>query len=125
MTITSTLTGSWTDVCGIDQLIPDRGVAAMVDGCQVAIFALGDGEVYAIDNRDPWSGANIMSRGIVGSIGGRVVVAAPMYKQHVDLETGEGVEQPHISVRTWPVRVENGRIQIGSVELDLDAEAAA
>lgn len=103
---------SWIDVCGIDDVTPDRGVAARVDGAAVAVFVLGDGQVFAVDDRDPWSGADVVSRGIVGSIGERVVVASPMYKQHIDLATGQGIEHPDVTVRTWPARVVEGRVQV-------------
>ena len=104
----------WVDVCEADALMPDRGAAALVEGQQVAIFVLRDGRAFALDNRDPWSGANVMSRGIVGSIGDRVVVASPMYKHHVDLDTGAGVEHADVRLRTWPVRVRDGRIEVGA-----------
>jgi nitrite reductase (NADH) small subunit len=106
---------TWVDVCAAADLIPDRGVAALVDGEPVAVFLLGDGQIFALANRDPWSGANVLSRGIVGSIGDRLVVASPMYKQHLDLATGEGVEHPAVRVATWPARVSGGSVQIGTV----------
>ena len=36
-----------------DDLAPDRGVAALVDGDQVAVFLLSDGSLHALDNHDP------------------------------------------------------------------------
>jgi nitrite reductase (NADH) small subunit len=106
---------TWVDVCAAADLVPDRGVAALVDGEPVAVFLLGDGQIFALANRDPWSGANVLSRGIVGSIGDRLVVASPMYKQHLDLATGEGVEHPAVRVATRPARVSGGSVQIGTV----------
>ncbi|ORT93031.1 nitrite reductase small subunit, partial [Frankia casuarinae] len=38
----------WTDICALDDLTPDRGVAALVNGAQVAIFRLSDGPVLAV-----------------------------------------------------------------------------
>src|SRR3954471_25067008 len=37
----------WTAVCPYSRLAPDRGVAALVGGAQVAIFRTADGDVYA------------------------------------------------------------------------------
>ena len=105
-------TGSWVDVCAAADITPGRGVAALIGGLQMAVFVLDDGRVFAIDNRDPWSGANIMSRGLVGSIGERVVVASPMYKQRVDLATGEGIDDPDARVSTYPTRVAAGRVEV-------------
>lgn len=103
---------TWVDICAASDVVADRGVAAAVNGSQAAVFVLGDGRVFAIANRDPWSGANVMARGIVGSAGERAVVASPMYKQHLDLATGTGIEQPEVSVRTWPARIRGGRIEV-------------
>ena len=76
---------TWVPVCRVDDVTPDRGVAALVHGHQVAVFLLsplpgqdGPTEVYAIDNRDPYSGANVLARGLVGSAGDRPTVASPM-----------------------------------------------
>ena len=44
------------------QLTPDRGVAALVDGRQVAVFVLSSGDLHTVDNIDPCSGAAVPSR---------------------------------------------------------------
>jgi nitrite reductase (NADH) small subunit len=111
--MTAVFLGTWTDVCAVDDLLPGRGVAALVDGVPVAVFLLEDHRVFALSNRDPWSGANVMARGIVGSLGDQVVVASPMYKHHVDLTTGIGVEDPAVTVPVFTARVVAGRVQIG------------
>ena len=87
----------WTAVCPYSRLEPERGLAALLHGVQVALFRLVDGPVYAIDNRDPIGGAYVMSRGIVGTRGGVPVVASPLYKQAYDLRTGECLDVP-----AWP-----------------------
>ena len=61
-------------------------MCALLDGQQVAMFRVGDA-VHAIGNHDPASGANVLSRGIVGDVAGELVVASPMYKQHFSLVT--------------------------------------
>ena len=78
-------------VCRLDDIVPDTGVCALVAGEQVAIFRVDD-EVFAIGNRDPFSGANVLSRGIVGDLNGELVVASPVYKQHFSLRTGRCIE---------------------------------
>ncbi|MDI2132498.1 nitrite reductase small subunit NirD [Yinghuangia seranimata] len=75
-------------MCPVTDLIPGRGVAALVGGRQVAVFLDRDGAVYAVDNYDPFSEAYVISRGIVGTRGGIPVVASPMFKQAFDLRTG-------------------------------------
>ena len=80
------------------QLIPERGIAALVEGEPVALFLLDDGTVHAVGHRDPFSNANVMARGIVGSVGAgedyRNTVASPMYKHVFDLATGECLTEP-------------------------------
>ncbi|MFM0325034.1 nitrite reductase small subunit NirD [Caballeronia glebae] len=106
----------WTAVCELDDIVPDTGVCALVKGAQVAVFHLAgeDAAVYAIDNYDPHSQAAVLSRGIVGSLGERVVVASPIYKQHFDLRTGECLETPELSVSAYRVKVAGGKVWIAA-----------
>jgi nitrite reductase (NADH) small subunit len=61
---------------------------------------------------DPRCGASVLARGLVGSLGERVVVASPIYKHHFDLATGECLEAPEHSVRAHAVRNENGQLMV-------------
>src|SRR3954463_8109440 len=62
-------------VCRLHDIVPGTGVCALVGGDQIAIFRLGDDSVRAVGNHDPMSGANVLSRGIVGDLKGELVVA--------------------------------------------------
>jgi nitrite reductase (NADH) small subunit len=104
---------SWTPVCPADAILTNTGVCARVGSHHVAIFRLAGDRFFAIDNVDPKSGASVMSRGLVGNLGERLVVAAPLYKQHYDLSTGECLEDASLSVRAFPVQVRDGQISIG------------
>ncbi|GAA4447139.1 nitrite reductase small subunit NirD [Actinokineospora soli] len=104
----------WTPVCALSSIPPETGVAALLDdGTQVAVFRTGEDTVFAIGNIDPFSGAAVLARGIVGDLRGVPVVASPMHKQHFDLRTGECVDVAGVSVPTYPVRVQDGTIQLG------------
>jgi NAD(P)H-dependent nitrite reductase small subunit len=104
----------WVPVCELVDLVPQRGVAALVEGRQIALFRLlPENEVLAIANRDPFSEASVLARGIVGSVGDTVVVASPMYKQHFDLRAGRSVEDPSVAVDTFRTRVRGGVVEIG------------
>jgi nitrite reductase (NADH) small subunit len=109
---------SWTPVCELSDIVPNTGVCALVNGGQVAVFHLADGDggerVFAIDNVDPASHAAVLSRGLVGSLGERVVVASPIYKHHFDLNTGECLEAPEFSVSTYGARVAGGKVWVGA-----------
>lgn len=86
---TTTASAPRTAVCAYDRLTPDLGVAALIDGVQVAIFRLADGTVHAVQNLDPFSGASVMSRGITGTKGDEPTIASPIYKQVFSLLSGE------------------------------------
>ncbi|MFA5983027.1 MAG: nitrite reductase small subunit NirD [Methylococcaceae bacterium] len=104
----------WIDVCGTDDLQPDSGVCALVNNQQVAIFFIvKESQVYALSNHDPFSKTNILSRGLIGDIGGQLVVASPMYKQHFNLITGACLEDDTVSIPVFPVRIDNARVLIG------------
>jgi nitrite reductase (NADH) small subunit len=105
-------TTGWTAVCALDDIVPETGVCARVQERHVAVFRLGEDRLYAIDNVDPKSGASVLSRGLVGNLGERIVVASPLYKNHFDLATGECLEAPEHSVRAHAVRVDNGRVLV-------------
>ena len=111
--MTAVLDLKWVEVCRYDDLLPERGVAALVDGHQVAVFRTYDGEVFAVGNTDPFSGANVLSRGLVGTRGDVPVVMSPMYKQAIALATGRGVDDPTVAVPVWPVRIVGDVIQVG------------
>lgn len=104
----------WTAVCRYDDLIPERGVAALVDGVAVAVFRTHDGQLYALSNLDPFSNASVISRGIVGDRGGRPTVASPIYKQVFDLTTGICLDDRTVSVPTYPVRLVEGAVEVCS-----------
>lgn len=107
---------SWTTVCDLDDLLPERGVAALVGERQVAVFRLVDGAVHCVDHADPFSGANVIARGIVGTRtleGEEVpVVTSPMYKQPFDLRSGACLTDESVALAVWPVRVLDGKVQI-------------
>ncbi|QHJ00322.1 nitrite reductase small subunit NirD [Xylophilus rhododendri] len=108
----NTATANYTAVCEIDDILPGTGVCALVEGRHVAVFRVGQSDFHAIDNVDPKSGASVLSRGLVGNLGDRLVVASPLYKNHFDLRTGECLEMPELSVATHGVRIEGQRVLV-------------
>jgi nitrite reductase (NADH) small subunit len=104
---------SWTPVCTLASLVPDRGAAALVNGHQVALFRLREtDEVLAVDHRDPFSGANVIARGLVWSRGYAVTVASPVYKQVFDLRTGACLDDDSASLGVWETRVVAGVVEV-------------
>ena len=87
------------------------GARPLVGDRAVAVFRVGD-ELFALCNLDPFSRASVLSRGIVGSRGDRLKVASPVYKQSFDLRTGECLDDPAVSVPTYPVRSFGGWVEV-------------
>jgi nitrite reductase (NADH) small subunit len=106
--------GGWIAVCRLDDIVPNTGVCALVGGEQVAIFRLDDDSLHAISNHDPFSRANVLSRGIVGDIRGELVVASPVYKQHFSLKSGQCLEDSDVRIAIFPVRLEAGLVCVAS-----------
>ncbi len=106
---------SWNTICPLNDILPNSGRAALIDDEQVAIFRItqGDSEqIFAISNYDPFSEANVLSRGIVGSLQDKLVVASPIYKQHFDLVTGQCLEDSTVKLDTWAVKLDGAMVQV-------------
>ncbi|ACS93575.1 nitrite reductase small subunit NirD [Teredinibacter turnerae] len=104
---------NWVPVCDAVELQPMLGVRALLENEQVAIFRVQD-QLYALNAIDPFSNAAVLSRGIVGSLKDQIVVASPLYKQHFNLATGVCLEDDTVSVKTYAVREEGGKIQLAT-----------
>lgn len=126
--------GSLVRICAVADLAPERGAAAMLpDGTQIAVFLLDDGSVRAVQQLDPYSGSNILSRGLVGThrIAGedeepeRIVptLSSPMYKQSWDLDTGEVLDSG--GGERLPIAVFDVALQDGDVHVATAPRAAA
>ena len=106
---------TWTTACGYDYLIPNRGVGVLLpDGAQAALFRLDDGTLRAVGNIDPFSGAAVMSRGIVGDRAGRATVQTPIKKQAFALDDGTCLDDPGVALPVYATRVTaEGDVQVG------------
>ncbi|MGX1678102.1 nitrite reductase small subunit NirD [Streptomyces althioticus] len=105
LTVRLRLADDWFEVCDLDRLVPGRGVAALLpDGRQAAVFTDRGGRLYAVDNRDPFTGAAVLSRGLTGTHRGRPFVASPLLKQRFDLETGRCLDDDAVRVTTYEVK---------------------
>lgn len=109
----------WVAVCRLEDLATERGAAALVGDEQLALFRTHTDDVYAVQQLDPFSGAHVMSRGIVGTRGEAPTVASPMYKQVFDLRSGEcldAVGREPQSLRTWATEVRDGIVHVSRRE---------
>jgi nitrite reductase (NADH) small subunit len=106
----------WTVACRYDYLIPNRGVGVLLpDGAQAALFRLDDGSLHAVGNIDPFSGAAVISRGLVGDRAGRATVQTPIKKQAFALDDGTCLDDPDISLPVYATRITaDGCVEIGA-----------
>lgn len=102
---------SWQTICPSTELKEPLGVRALLDNEQVAIFKIKS-ELYAVSAIDPFTNAAVLARGIVGDLGGKTVVASPIYKQHFCLSSGACLEDEGVSLKTYAVRDNSGQIEL-------------
>ncbi len=106
----------WIEICALNDITPNTGVGALLHKQQIALFRVGhEQRVYALSNTDPFSGANVMSRGIIGDLQGERVVASPIYKQHFSLATGRCLEDKDQRLLVFPTKVEQGRVYVSPI----------
>ncbi|SFM94331.1 nitrite reductase (NADH) small subunit [Pseudonocardia ammonioxydans] len=103
----------WLTVCTVERLLPGRGAAALVGGTQVALFRLADGALHALGNIDPFTGAGVVSRGLVGDRDGEPTVASPLHKQVFALRDGRCLDDPDVRLPAFTVRAVGGDVQVG------------
>jgi len=104
----------WKAVCTVDDLIPESGVAVWTEDGPVAIFYLPHRlpALFAISHTDPFTGKNVLARGITGDLKGQPVVASPLYKQHFNLETGQCLEDEGVKVKTYQVLLDGEQLRL-------------
>ncbi|MDX1805141.1 MAG: nitrite reductase small subunit NirD [Alcanivorax sp.] len=106
----------WRSVCRLQDILPGTGVGVRLATGQAALFRTREDELFALDNHDPFSRANVISRGLLGSLGGRKVVASPIYKQHFCLDSGKCLEDEGVSLTVYPVRLNGQDVELGLSE---------
>ena len=103
---------TWQRVCPVDELELSWGEAALIGGRQIALFRTSATEVFAVDQQDPATLANVMARGIIGSRGSRPTIASPLHKEVYDLETGECFTNPELKLEAFATRLVDGFIEV-------------
>lgn len=107
--------GAWVPVCRLDRIAPGAGVAARLGDVAVAIYRVvvdGVDRVYALDDRDPFTGVRVLSRGIVGDRDGVLKVSSPLHKQSFALATGACLDDPARGVAVFDARVVDGVVEL-------------
>lgn len=111
----------WQAVCGLADLEIARGATALVHGQAIAIFRISEDEVCALGNHDPFakgSKSSMMAKGIVGTRSGVPFVASPAHKHAFDLRTGRCLDELHVSVPAYDVKIVDGVVMVGHRKVD-------
>ena len=103
----------WQPVCRLVELEVDRGATALVHGQALAVFRTHDDRCTrsATTTRSPTRPAS--PAGIVGIRGDVPFVASPTHKHAFDLRTGRCLDDEHVSVPVYDVRVVEGVVLVG------------
>lgn len=104
---------NWQAICQKNDLVKNSGVCALLENEeQVAIFQVGDDQVYAISNYDPFGKANVLYRGLIGDTQGKIYVASPLLKQRFVLNSGECLEDETMSIKAYEARIVDDKVEL-------------
>lgn len=96
----------FVEVAALDELAPGRGTTVTVAGKNIALFNV-DGTIYAMDDGCLHHGASLG----FGKFEGKVVTCRA-HGWRYDVTTGCTMHVPDYGVKSYPARVENGKILI-------------
>ena len=104
---------TWQTICDKSDLVKNSGVCALLENEeQVAIFQVGDNDVYAISNFDPFGKANVLYRGLIGETKGSIYVASPLLKQRFVLDSGLCLDDEAMSIKHYSTRFVDNKLEI-------------
>ena len=109
------MSDKWLKICSADDLVTNSGVCALINDKQIAVFNVkhgDDAKVFAVGNWDPVGKANVMYRGLLGSVDETIVVASPLYKQRYCLATGQCIDDTEQSLPVFETRIVEQSIEL-------------
>lgn len=110
---------NWITVCSDTDLVANSGVCALLNDQQIALFKIKSAEgeqVFAVSNWDPIGKANVLYRGLLGSVENSKVIISPLYKQRYCLDSGQCLDDDGIKLVVYPVRIEENQVQLQLVD---------
>ena len=110
---------NWITVCSDTDLVTNSGVCALLNEQQIALFKIksaNNEQLFAVSNWDPIGKANVLYRGLLGSVQDSKVIISPLYKQRYCLESGQCLDDAAIKLIVYPVRIEQNQVQLQLVD---------
>jgi nitrite reductase/ring-hydroxylating ferredoxin subunit len=98
---------TWHRVCGEHELEPGTGAVFAVAGHRILLLRADDG-YYALNNTCPHAGAPIGAADFDGE-----TVTCRNHFMRFDVRTGVCPDAPSWSAQTYPVRVQDGAVEVG------------
>ena len=101
----------WADVGSADSVAESQSLSAEIDGVALVVVRCGS-ELYAIEDRCTHDGESLE-----GAEVDDCQIICPRHGAHFCVRTGEALTPPaYEPLRTYAVRVENGRILVENPE---------
>ncbi|MCK6513351.1 Rieske (2Fe-2S) protein [Myxococcota bacterium] len=99
----------WVRVAQESEVIAAGRLVVEIGDARIALFSIAEQRgIYAIDDRCPHVGASLAGGKVEG-----LVVSCPWHHARFSLTTGANLSPPDFGpVRAYPVRVEEGYIEI-------------
>ncbi|WMJ73715.1 nitrite reductase small subunit NirD [Cytophagaceae bacterium ABcell3] len=105
---------TWTKAAPVSEFAENSGACVKINGEQVAVFNFTRrNEWFATQNMCPHKMQMILSRGMLGDCNGEPKVACPFHKKTFSLKTGENLNGDCGTIKTYPVKIEDGYVYIG------------
>ena len=106
---------NWLVACRVEDAVENGGVCVKHGEDQIALFYFTRrNEWYATQNECPHRKQMALSRGMIGSATDEPKVACPFHKKTFSLSTGKCLSGDECALKTYPVRIENGMVYIGT-----------
>lgn len=105
---------AWVEACQTSDLAEEGGVCVLLNNEQIAIFKTIDNQLFATQNLCPHKQQMALSRGMIGSVAGEPKVACPFHKKTFSLKSGACLSGDDFKIKTYPIKIENDLIFIGT-----------
>ncbi|HTE09337.1 MAG TPA: nitrite reductase small subunit NirD [Chitinophagaceae bacterium] len=103
----------WFAACRTEDVPENGGVCVKYKEEQIALFHFTRrNQWYATQNECPHRRQMALSRGMIGALGDEPKIACPFHKKTFSLETGECLSGDECSIKTYPVKIEDGKVYI-------------
>jgi nitrite reductase (NADH) small subunit len=104
---------TWIHACNVSDVPENGGVCVKYKEEQIALFHFTRlNEWFATQNLCPHRQQMVLSRGMIGTAGEEPKVACPFHKKTFSLKTGECLNGDECGIKTYRVKVEDGRVFI-------------